>query len=158
MKQPSCKPLNNRHHTKQEERADSQYTVSILQYVRRFWPAKKKKKSRICNTKRRLKKAKISSYPSLLCLVCTAVEAIPNCAEPGLDLPCSFTSCCSSQCLSALLPPVGQKSALYTSMAALRLSSPAWKVQGKRSICAWTSSQHSLSIFRRNQSELPCCP
>ncbi len=93
-----------------------------------------------------------------LCLVYRAVEAMTNCAEPGLDLPCSFTSCCSSHCLSALLPPVGQKSALYSCAAALCSSSPAWKVWGKQALRTWTSSQHSLSIFRRNQNGLPCCP
>lgn len=98
-------------------------------------------------------KVTTSSYPSWLCLVYRTKEAMNNGAEPGLALPHSFASCCRD------CPPCfflwGQKTAPYTSVAALSLCRAAWKVQRQQMPRTWSDSRHSLHIFHRNQNALP---
>lgn len=55
---------------------------------------------------------------------CVRLAELTNCAEPGLGLPCSFTSCYSP----AFVRPASS-SRPGVSKAALRLSSPTWEVQ-----------------------------
>lgn len=98
LKQPSCQSVNNRHYTEQEEarwEPEQSLQTAVYLVVSRdvvFYEYL---------ILRSIFRPNISGYPGQLCLVYSAVESMTSCAQPGLDLPCSITSCCSSQCLSA---------------------------------------------------------